>query len=368
MKIIIDNSNLFAGGGLQVAISFLNDLFVLELANEYHIIQSPNSSAQIDKKHFPANFKFYELNSKEYLSILKRKREVKKIENTIKPDVIFTTFGPSYHKSNFPKVVGFAYGYILYRDSIFYKILSIKERVKHQLINTLKTYLFKKNSDSLIFETEDAAKRFFVSQKIKKYVVSNTLNSIFDNRKRWQELEFFQKTELDILCLSANYPHKNLDIIPLVIDEMLKINSNLYFKFHISANKKDFNFDEKYNMYINYLGKVELVNLPSLYTKMNILFMPTLLEIFSTTYLEAMFMKVPMVCSDMSFARDICGDAALYCSALNPKEYATAVIKIHCNKELNESLITKGTENLKRFGTSMDRTKKYLEILKKHAQ
>ena len=37
------------------------------------------------------------------------------------------------------------------------------------------------------------------------------------------------------------------------------------------------------------------------------------------------------------------------------------------NSNLRNELITKGTENLKRFGTSMDRTQKYLEIIKEYA-
>ena len=41
MKLIIDNSNLFAGGGLQVAASFLRDLKKkMNLSDEFHIIQS----------------------------------------------------------------------------------------------------------------------------------------------------------------------------------------------------------------------------------------------------------------------------------------------------------------------------------------
>ena len=127
------------------------------------------------------------------------------------------------------------------------------------------------------------------------------------------------------------------------------------------------NFDKKYDQYINYLGKVDINQVPLLYKQMNLLFMPTLLETFSTTYLEAMISEIPIVTSKMSFAQDVCGDSALYCEPLSATDYAKKISLLTSDNELRNSLIQKGKINLLRFGTSMDRTKKYLEILEKHA-
>ncbi len=41
-------------------------------------------------------------------------------------------------------------------------------------------------------------------------------------------------------------------------------------------------------------------------------FIPTLLEVFSATYLEAMLMKKPIIASDLEFSRDICGESAYF--------------------------------------------------------
>ena len=71
MKLLIDCSNLYAGGGLQVAKSFLNDLRELGLNHNYHIIQSKNFARVFTKDNFPNNFEFYELGEKEEKSILK---------------------------------------------------------------------------------------------------------------------------------------------------------------------------------------------------------------------------------------------------------------------------------------------------------
>ncbi|WGU69964.1 glycosyltransferase [Capnocytophaga canimorsus] len=227
--------------------------------------------------------------------------------------------------------------------------------------------MFLKNSDVLIFETDDAKFKFnrLTHNKKISYTVNNTLNTIFTTPNDWKDFKI-NKVGLNILCLTANYLHKNLDIIPRVIDQLLTMDNDLDFKFFISLEKKDLRFDDKYDRYISYLGRVELENLPILYLQMNILFMPTLLETFSTTYLEAMFMKVPIVASDMSFARDICGEATLYCSPLNEKDYAEKILLLYNNKELKNSLISKGQKELKRFGDSISRTKKILRNNKKN--
>lgn len=363
MKILIDNSNLYAGGGIQVAISFLNDLKELNLEHEYHIIQSPNIAKQVDISNFPSNFTFYDLPFLEHKNIFKRIRYTKKIENCLKPECIFTVFGPSYHKSNFPKVVGFALPYIIYPDSPFFEQISIKEKIKYRLMSIVKTFCFDRNSDALIFESDDARRIFEkkLTRDIKTYKVNNTLNTVFNGYK--VNVNKKDKDVFNILCLSANYPHKNLNIIPDVVEEILKIKPNLNFRFNISANKSDFKFDDKYNTYINFIGRVDLEDLPQLYDSMNLLFMPTLLEVFSTTYLEAMYMQLPIVASDMSFAKDICGKAALFCESTNPKDYAKKIVCIFDTPTLSKELIDYGLENLKRFGNSMDRTKAYLNII-----
>ncbi len=364
MRILIDNSNLFAGGGIQVATSFLNDLKIFNNGHLYWVLQSPYSAKTIDTTTFPENFMFCDIPEEIYTSKLRRSRYVKKIEKKVHPNVIFTTFGPSYHKSDYLKIVGFAFGQMLYTDSPFYKQLSFLQKLKYKILIFLKKRAFINNSDALVFETENARVIFKEKTGYKKptFTVHNTLNAIFNKKEEWQTLPI-QKTKMDILCLTANYPHKNLQIIPKLIEEIQKKTPKLNFKVHVSLKKEELNFDEKYDSYINYLGNVSLSQLPSLYQQIDMLLMPSLLETFSTTYLEAMAMKVPIVASDMPFSRDICAEAALYCSPLKANEYVEKILLLHNNISIKNELIQKGEQNLKRFGTSIDRTKKYIEII-----
>ncbi|AQW97062.1 glycosyltransferase family 4 protein [Elizabethkingia anophelis] len=366
MKLIIDNSNLFAGGGLQVAASFLRDLKKMNLSDEFHIIQSLNAIKVIENEQFPDNFTFYNLGKSEEKSKSKRIRSVKRIESIVNPDCIFTLFGPSYHKSKYPKLVGFAIPYIIYQNSPFFKKISVKENIYYKLLSILKVYSFKKYSDALIFETENARKTFVEKTHYNKdtYTVGNTLNEIFFEPNEWRDYDNLPTSSFKILFLTANYPHKNMDVIP----EVIKILKHKYkfndFKFLITLQSEELNFPEYCEEYIEYLGKVDLKKIPSLYNQSQMVFIPTLLEVFSATYLEAMLMKKPIIASDLEFSRDICGESAYFCEPVNAESYADAIFRLANDENLRNSLVSKGTENLKRFGSSMERTVSYLNIIK----
>lgn len=365
MRILIDHSNLIVGGGIQVGTSYLNDLRNIESNHEFFIIQSYNSKNSIDKSLFPSNFSFYDLDESALYSIFKRRKMVVALELKYSPDIIFVTFGPSYHKSKFPKIVGFAIPYLIYPDSPFFRLISMFERLKYKLLGAIKKRAFIKYSDALIFETENAREVFskFLNKEMKTFTVNNTLNEIFFDKNRWNSIAIDTKSSFRILCLTANYKHKNLAIIPDIIDELLSKFDFKDFKFVISASENELLFESKYGNFIEYLGKVPLDQVPDLYCKVDLSFQPTLLEVFSTTYLEAMFMKKPIIASNMPFARDICADAAIYCNPSSASEYAKAIYQLRNDEQLREVLIEKGQINFNRFGKSIDRTECYLNII-----
>jgi len=374
MNILIDCSNLKVGGGIQVATSFLNDLHCLDLQNDelisdmdFLIVLSQQMSNNFDKSIFSDKFHFIDLPENISKSKIKSSFYIKRIEKIYDIFKVFCIFGPSYNKSRIQKVVGFAIAHYIYKESPYIQKLKLKEKIKLEFLRFIKVFLFKKNSDYLIFETENAKSRFCDIYKYdinKTAVVSNTINEIFNDKNKWNEKMYNFTSTYNFFVLSANYPHKNIQIIPKVIDILINTYNLRNFKFIISLNKNDLKFHDRYDKYIDYLGFVKLQDLPNLYEAADLLFMPTLLECFSTTYLEAMFMKVPIVASDMSFAKDICGDGALYYDSTSAEDAASNINLLLNNQKLISELKNKGTDNLKRFGSSMDRTYSYIKILK----
>ena len=121
MRLLIDCSNIQVGGGIQVALSFLHDLTKINSENEYIVVLSPQMSVKLqDRRSFGSNFKFYDLPRKNYKNIFKRNRLLRQIELVENSNVVLQ-FGPSYHKSSVPKIVGYAIPHYIYkRFSLFF--------------------------------------------------------------------------------------------------------------------------------------------------------------------------------------------------------------------------------------------------------
>lgn len=363
MILIINTSNIVIGGGIQVSLSIIHELKKYS-ENEYHIFLSKKMSLQICKSKFSNNFYFYDTPISP--SSVKTRRKVVKqlnfLENKIKPDVVFTVFGPSYWKPNAIHLSGFADGWCYNPNSIAFNKLNLKERIIFKLRIAYKNYYLKKTSSYLVVETEIAKKNIieylgFKSSKI--FVVGNTCSNFFSDNKEIKHAK--DKNTFKLITISAFYKHKNLEIINDVV-KILKQKSSVNFKFYLTIDDKTFLKTFKRNSNIINLGSQEAFNCPSLYLNSDAMFLPTLLETFTASYPEAMQMKIPIITSNLDFANNICGDAALYFNPLDPNEIADKIITLAENNELYFDLISKGEKRLKKFETANSRTIKYLRI------
>jgi len=98
------------------------------------------------------------------------------------------------------------------------------------------------------------------------------------------------------------------------------------------------------------------------------MFQPTLLECFSATYPEAMKMEVPIVTTDLEFARGLCGNAAIYYSPLSARDAAGAIYKTATDKALQTQLKDAGKQQLLSYDTYDQRAEKLIGILEKIVQ
>jgi glycosyltransferase involved in cell wall biosynthesis len=372
MKLLINTSNIYIGGALQVALSFLDELRKRKKENEYHIFLSKAVNDQIDKNLFSDNFYFYMIEKSP--SILRsRKMTIKQLdslESKIRPDIVFSIFGPTYWKPSAKHLMGFADGWVYNPKGNAFKKLPLSKKIKNLLLINMKRFQVKRDANYYVLETKDAKNKFikYLNINIKKvFVVGNTYSSIFNdpnyldpNSEFYLKMQKKEKNEFRLLLIAHNYPHKNLSVIKEVISYLR--NSNI--KFVLTIKDDEFNklFRGVENSIIN-LGPIKHENCPSVYSQCDALFFPTLLETFSASYPEAMKMKKPILTSNYSFATDICKDAALYFDPLNPKEIAEKITKLIANKKLQTELIDKGLEQLSSFETAQSRALKYLDIL-----
>lgn len=364
MKLIINTSVLRFGGAVQGAASFINACRHFP-ENEYYIFAGLGIKKVLDVNEFPDNFYFYDLDSGP-ISLIKipiLARRLTSLEREILPDCIFTPSGPSYWHSIAPQIIGYNLGLYLYTESPFFKLISPYRKLRWYIKRKLHLYFFKRDSAGYVVQTGDVNQRL---RKIIKsenvYTISNTYNNYYIQPKIFSnKLPVREDGEIRLLTITAYYRHKNLEIIPLV-QKLLEQKGYKNIKFVLTLDETSFTRIFPLSGNIINVGPVHPEECPSLYSECDIMFLPTLAECFSASYPEAMIMQKPIVTTDLSFARDICRDAALYYKPLNAESAADAIIQMVLNAELKEMLINKGIERVKDFNNPNERASKILSV------
>jgi len=361
MKLIINLSNNLVGGGLQVALSFIEECKIFS-SHAFHIFLGENVKKQIDVNSFPDNFIFYNINKVKFWRI---SRILRPLEKKIKPDCVFTVFGPSYWRPKSPHLMGYAYGHYIYYDYSYYKYISYLKKIKIKIKGLFHLFLFKQQADCFVVETDDAKERLKNLLNINKvYVVFNTCGSYYYNYYDFpKKLPEKNIDEIRLITITRYYVHKYLESIPLVINELLNKNiKNVTFTLTLEHKDYERIIPKELRKYVYNAGPINVNECPSLYKECDILYLPTLLETFSASYPEAMVMEKPILTSDLSFAHSICGNAALYFDPFSAKDIADKIELLINNNELCKKLVNSGKERLVDFGTANDRAKKYLNI------
>ncbi len=373
MRLLVNTGTVLKGGGLQVANSFMQELKNFP-EHEYHIFLSKTAGKQIDRAAFSDNFHFYDIpyrpgsGVKAYFS---SKKLFKELENKIKPDCVFTTSGPSYWRPNAPHLMGFNLPHFVYPESPYLKNISLYRRLRWKFKTLTWKQWFIKETDGLVVQTDDVnerAKKLFGIKNV--FTVSNTCSSHYYNSKKFlDKLPPRFDNEIRLICISSFYYHKNLGIINKIVSLLDKHNlSNVRFVLTLPDDIYRREFDENAMKRIYNVGPVKVEECPSLYQECDILFLPTLLECFSASYPEAMLMGKPILTSDMSFARTVCNDAAIYFDPMNPEDITNKIENLLNSKNLQEELIAKGKERVKAFNSAHDRAAAYLRICEDFAK
>jgi len=368
MKILINGSNLRVGGGLQVAHSFLNEI-KSNVEHDFLVVLSENLQPQINKNDFAQNFQFvrYSIKPSVAKTVFGRDKKLDDLEHNFQPEVVFSIFGPTYWRPKARHICGFAKPDYIYKDSPYFKQISFFQKLKLKAMELFHLLDFKKNNDLLIAENPDVTR--ILAQKVPQKVVTvtNFYNQIFEDESLWDKsIQINEPKEiLKLLTISANYPHKNLAIIKKVIPVLKKQFPAFQFKFFLTIDRSEFDISETdaLNENIDFLGKVTINQCPNLYSQCDFLFLPTLLECFSASYCEAMFMQKPILTSDLSFAKGICEKAAHYFNSIDEIDIANKIYELALNHQLQNNLKAFGIEQLKTFDSSQIRAQKYIELI-----
>jgi len=282
-------------------------------------------------------------------------------------DLVFN-LGDLIINTKCPQVYLFDWSYAVYPEHDIWKWMDLKSKINR----ILKLYFFKKRITkvhTVIAQTKVTKTRLEdIYAKKNIYIVPNAVS--LDNIDDTNHYGFNLPRSNNLLYLTHYYPHKNLEIlIPLA--ELVK-KRKLDFKFIVTIDATQHDkaraFLEQINKHhltdiIINIGSVSMKDVPSLYQQCQGLIMPTLLESFSGTYVEALFHKIPIFTSNLDFARVVCGDAAYYFPPNNASTILKEIVDAYENKELMSEKINIGEKILDNFPTWNETYLEYQKII-----
>lgn len=370
MNIVINTSNLNSGGALQVAFSVIYELNEIGRDHKFLVLASQNVYCQISKIKLRSNFEVKRV-SQSPARIRKRCSTVALLNSYVKEfkgETVLTIFGPSYWKPKVKHICGFADGWCYNPDTIAYTQLRFLKKYQRKIISKYKLLELKRSSDFIFVETEDArAKLAYLIEdaNIPIFVISNTYSHLYKNECHLDQNgahKVDKKSLIKFLFLSANYPNKNIAILNAVIP--ILANSIEGFIFYLTIPNSDYKriIKREIREYIINLGPLDVTECVSAYRNSDFLFLPSLLETFTANYPEAMCMQKPILTSKLSFAEELCGDAAIFFDPLDPEDISGKIMELIADPNKVKALIRLGLERVKRFPSSKDRAKNILEL------
>ena len=369
LRILVNATTVVIGGGIQVADSFIRELAEYP-EHRFLVLCSPQVAKSLgDVSKLPGHVRigfFPRIGFRGTLNrVMRRNPQLDAAVREFRADAVFTVFGPSYWRPRVPHVCGWARGYDIYTDSPFYHMLPPLRKLKLALLRKFHRRMFRCDADVLFVESGDARERLRrVFPETRIAVVGNTYHQVFDAPERQEELVLPPFDGATLLTLSADYPHKNLRIIPLVARYLKEKHPEFRFRFAVSLSSEALGIPgNAVPEWLLPLGAVPIGKCPSLYRQSTAMFLPTLVECFTASYPEAMRMRVPIVTTDLSFAHGICGGAAEYFSATDPAAAGEAIFRVATDPELRARLAASGVERLRGFDDSRTRAYKFIRLI-----
>lgn len=360
MKILINtiSTKKYAGGAFQISQNFM--LRSLEDEDvEWYYITSQDVDDAIGEKfaHLKGTKYFVFPTQPDFRGSYRRvKKELAELEVMINPDVVYSITAPSYFTFKTKEVMRFTNPWVTHPNKYAWSVLSFKEKVYYFLYG-LNQRRMMRAAHYFITQTETCAKgicRVTGESSTHVKVVSNVLPAIFNqlDNSPIRENEY-----INIACVGAATPHKNFDLIP---DVLLAFKQQGYnnVRIHMTLPKEEpvFTVIQKklnrygiYEMLINH-GRLDQKSLGEMYRRCQFCYLPTLLEVFSASTVEAMYYGLPIVATNFDFNSDILEDSCLYYEPKNANDAVRQFVRLISNENLQYECKKKMQKLLLKYG------------------
>jgi glycosyltransferase involved in cell wall biosynthesis len=365
MKVLVDCTPLAWGGGVQGAIALLVNLRQQSDIDWQAVVPIPLQSFLPPEVAFDARVFFVQ--KRHNFDRVWLRYKLPHIEAAFAPDIVFTVSGPAYFRARAYHVVGFALPTLIYKPD--------GPLTSPTLLGKLTDWLrciALRQADHFAVQTQVVADRLARRLQIdpdRISVIGNCVNPLLAQHSPGEDPPIGC---FGILIPTAYYLHKNLEITPPVAAAMRRLDPELDFEFRftlepssphwraIAAEAKRLGIADR----LVAVGTLRLNELALAYRAASAVFLPTLREASTAVYPESFFFERPLVTSDMDFARELCGDAAIFVPPQDVDQIAARLIELARSAELRSRLITAGRRQLPRaYPSSSEKFKLQVELL-----
>lgn len=371
-NVLFNCSTNIVGGGVKNSALFIVNALSDDTFKWYFAISNEVYDVLLTLGVDVNNGQFYKF-KKSPSRCAESKKELKRLVKVLCVDMVYTMAGPAYLRFNVKHVQGLSNGYITHATFEVFKLKGSLVKVVRYFLYVITQLFYSRLADYFIFQTNQARNSYVertMLNESRTYVVSNA----FDNKmsiinKKSEEERDLSRTKFVIFCPGASYIHKGFQYIPEIAYE-LKKQVQYQFEFVLTLPKGEIlELVEKKSkelgvsdLLVN-IGAYKYKDAARLYSKSDIVFVPSLLETFSATYLEAMVAKKHLIVSDKDFAHEVCGDYAMYINPIDSKKSAEIFKEIFDKMELSADKAIIADSILKKYGDQKQRFNNILNVL-----
>ena len=366
-------TTLNQGGVLQRAVSFIDHLDSVLNEFDWQLLLSEKMDAQLKSTNTSTNQPITVFKTSPAKSSTSR-AEISAALSDINPQMVFSFAGPSYLKQPFPELMGIADGWVTHGDKEAFKsVPGLRNRWGLRLASMYKLKWFG-TARHYTVQTETARQGLAARAKVdpsKIHIIPNALANWYREIES-EPTEFKPGEKLKILYFAAAYSHKRHDLLPDVCLELERFGLDNFeilitlplenpIAKAVEAKAKAIGVEDR----IKNLGPLPVTEGVELYRQCHVCFVPTALETFSATYLEAMATQTPIVTSDRNFATEICGAGAAYFELSSPQDAAAKIFDIVNDTKNGKRLTNAGLKQLEVFPNVAQQMALYREMLLK---
>jgi glycosyltransferase involved in cell wall biosynthesis len=361
MRILLDCGGIKAGGGAQLAVTFLDHLAQHMPAGHRFNLLIPQSGPLAAFDHRRVADKTIHSPDSYTQRMRLEHGALQRFLLSEKIDAIFTFFGAGLpHPPAIKSLVSVAYPVICYPESLYWKNVSWKERLRVNALNCVRVQRLRQ-ATTIITETEVMQERLckllrFPSHRVR--VVPPAVTTHVRSLERAPEARARR-----FAFVSGNDTHKNLWRL-FGIAKRAQQRGFDDFVFHLTVTREAYlrsvrcspRDQATLDRHFVFLGSIPPQEIMRVYENTDCVVSLSDLESFSNNYMEAWKVGLPLLASDRDFSRSVCGASALYVDPHDADSVLAGMRTISEDARVRRRLIEEGRRRLELLPNLKQRT------------